>query len=105
MDWLPDDPAHILMSLDLDERLNPSVYKVNVENGKKQRVERHKLNIRRWMTDQQHAIRLGITRNFSTGNTRVYHRFDKSEDFEVLFKNEVGEKSKRPYSSNILLWR
>lgn len=50
--FLPDDPEHILIALDLDIANMPSVYKLNVNTGRRSRVTKGKLSIRDWMADR-----------------------------------------------------
>lgn len=57
--WLPDDPDHILVSVDFDTPLMDSVYKVNLNKRSRKRVQRPIGNIRSWGADQQGNIRFG----------------------------------------------
>ncbi len=56
---LPEDPEHILVSVDRDVPLHQSVYKANVYTGKLARVQRAKSSIDSWMADRQGVVRLG----------------------------------------------
>ena len=64
VNWLDDDPDHVLMSYTTRARISansnfnnasrhewPSVYKVKVKNGKGKLVEKHQEFITRWLTD------------------------------------------------------
>lgn len=86
IDILPDDPDHILMQLDYDTRAMPSVYKVNLNKARPVRIEKAKLNIRHWMTDQQNVVRVGRSRDFTNSLIKYYHRLAKNDEFEVLFQ-------------------
>jgi len=68
---LPNEPDHILLSLDLAKPNNPSVYKVNLLTGKRTVVKRYSSNIGGWYADQQGRIRLGV----GSDGTRVFYRF------------------------------
>lgn len=108
VDWLPDDPKHILMAIDVENPGKPSVYKVNINNGDTEIVEKSKNEIRTWMTDQQHNVRLGVTRNYRGGDTEVLLRVDN--DWETLFSyNAMSDKSIYPLGfaldPNILYYR
>ena len=95
VDWLPDDPGHILMAIDLDEAFSPSVYKVSVNDYGMQRIERAKRNIRTWISDQQGKVRLGISLNYSTGEQQVL--IEQEDDWEPLFEyNAMEEKGFYP---------
>ncbi|WJG10135.1 prolyl oligopeptidase family serine peptidase [Aliiglaciecola sp. LCG003] len=67
IDFLPDDPEHILIALDQDTVNLPSVYKVNIYSGEKTRIERGKRQVRDWLTDQQGRLRIGYFTNYKTG--------------------------------------
>ena len=51
--FLPDDPEHVLIELDLDVANLPSVYKINVNTGRKSRITKGKMSVRSWMADRQ----------------------------------------------------
>lgn len=54
IDLLPDEPNHILMSLDLKVSNQPDVYKLNLTNNRKRKfIYRGKSHIYNWMTDQR----------------------------------------------------
>lgn len=57
---LPEDPQHILVSVDRDMPLHQSVFKVDVYNGHMSRVQQYKGSVRSWMADRQGNVRLGI---------------------------------------------
>jgi dipeptidyl aminopeptidase/acylaminoacyl peptidase len=84
IDFLPDDPEHVMVEVDYDVPQKPSVYKVNIYTSKKSRIEKGKLDIRSWITDQQHQVRIGRARDFNTGEVTYYHRFSEDEDFTEL---------------------
>lgn len=88
IDWLPDDPKHILMQIDLDSYALPSVFKVNVYTKRKSRVERGKKDIRHWITDQQGVVRIGMSRIFDETVVTYLHRKDEDSKFDVLFEGD-----------------
>ncbi len=57
IDYMPDDPQYVLMSLDMERPGAFEVYRVNVETGSRKRVERARQNVRAWFTDRQHRVR------------------------------------------------
>jgi len=100
--FLPDDPDHILMVFQGDTRTRKSklmdtygadtadipfsVYKVNVTTRKMQRVERGSKKLRRWISDRQGKLRIGIG----------YQRKGKSGEnltIDLKIKNSTGKKS------------
>lgn len=86
IDFLPHDPEHILVEVDFDEPQKPSVYKVNVREGKQLRIERGKLSIRSWITDQQSQLRIGRAHDYTTGKITYFERKNKETDFRSLFQ-------------------
>lgn len=57
--YLPDDPEHILLSVDREVPLHQTVYKANVYTGKLKRVKRHSPNVRSWYADRAGNVRIG----------------------------------------------
>ncbi len=89
VDLLPDDPEHILIAVDFDVATEPSVYKLNIYTMKKNRIEKGKRRIRQWWTDQQSALRLGKTKGYEVGDTKIYIRDNAADDWRVLFEYDV----------------
>lgn len=102
IDFLPDDPEHVLISLDLDTPAVPSVYKLNIYTRKKTRIERGKRKIRRWMTDQQSNLRLGKAVNYNTGEVTIYVRDNNESKWRTLFEFDgMNGKSISPVGFDI----
>lgn len=62
VDWLPEDGRHVLLQLNEGSLQVPSVFKVNVETGRRERVHVHApmRHVRAWLTDASHRVRIGI---------------------------------------------
>lgn len=86
IDFLPDDPEHILIALDAKNANLPSVFKLNINTSKASKVENRKLRIRHWMTDQQGQVRLGHSVNYKTGIVEIFVREDNDQKWLTLFK-------------------
>lgn len=64
VDWLEDDPDHILMSFSEAEfEPYPDIFKVNVATGRKNRVKRASTGIEYWYTDDTGTPRIGRGQN------------------------------------------
>ncbi|MBL4870643.1 MAG: S9 family peptidase [Robiginitomaculum sp.] len=59
VDFLQDDPDHILMSFSDTNVFAPDIKKVNVKTGKYKTVKRGKKNIQQWYTDLRGEPRIG----------------------------------------------
>ncbi len=72
VDWLPQDPEHILIAIvgERDRPTGPAVYKVNVYDGQKTRIQRPYAGITNWLTDRQQRVRIGMRVGAET--TEVY---------------------------------
>ena len=92
IDYLDDDPEHVLIALDLDSPNMPSVYRLNIYNKRLQRIERGKRKIRSWMTDQQGNLRLGHAVDYKSGEAIVYVRNDQESDLRKLFEYNALEE-------------
>jgi dipeptidyl aminopeptidase/acylaminoacyl peptidase len=60
LDFLPDDPNHILMTVNTTSTVFPDVIKVDVNSGEIQTVQSSRDQIMRWMTDLRGRPRLGF---------------------------------------------
>ncbi|GMM67503.1 S9 family peptidase [Alteromonas sp. MTD1] len=108
IDWLPNDPDHILIALDAEVLGLPSVYKLNVNTGSVSRIERGKKKIRDWITDRQHNVRVGVSLDFESGERKVFLK--EGDDWRTLFEyNAMTEKGAYPLGfakdPNILYYR
>lgn len=67
--WLPDEPNHILMQIAREHRIFPSVYKININNNKMQRIRRYHSPILRWFADRQGELQfaLGVRPDMNIG--------------------------------------
>ena len=81
VDWLEDDPEHILMSYDEESNnVRPAIRKVNIATGKDRVVQRGLGNINRWYTDTQGEPRVGKGRRDDKDATPVMRIRDVAED-------------------------
>jgi len=59
LDFLPDDPDHILMTVDTTSTVFPDVIKVDVNSGDVQTIVPSRDHIMRWFSDEKGQPRLG----------------------------------------------
>ncbi|MCV2885746.1 S9 family peptidase [Aestuariibacter sp. AA17] len=85
INFLRDDPEHVLISIDLDEPHLPSVYKLNIYTKKMQRVEKGKRKIRDWTTDRQGNLRAGESLDYKSGEANIYVRKKPDSKWHKLF--------------------
>lgn len=55
----PDDPDHVLLSVDREVPLHQTVYKANVNTGRLTRVQKHSSDVRSWYADRAGNVRVG----------------------------------------------
>lgn len=58
VDYLPDDPDHVLIELDLNRNNNYELYTVDVRSGFKKIAMKERTGVLRWYTDYKSEIRL-----------------------------------------------
>lgn len=63
---LPDDPDHVLLSVDREVPLHQTVYKANVYTGRLKRVKKHSNSVRSWFADRAGNVRIGEHYNDKT---------------------------------------
>ena len=82
VDFLPDDPEHILMSYGALDPNKPGVHKVNLKTLKAKKVRQGGSYYQNWYTDLRHELRLGEGRKDLNGewnmtireaNTKKWH--------------------------------
>ena len=61
--WLPSDPKHIMVQVAREDRVNPSVYKLNIYNNKLKREQKFLGSIYRWYADDNGELRFATGRN------------------------------------------
>lgn len=82
IDFLEDDPDHILMAFSDTDQSQPDVQRVNVVTGRSKRVKRSRLNVQNWYTDSRGEPRVGqglVERNSAREEWRLTIR-DAEED-------------------------
>ena len=55
----PDDPDHVLISVDREMPLHQTVYQANINTGKLKRVKKHSSTVRSWYADKKGNVRVG----------------------------------------------
>ncbi len=93
IDWLRDDPQHVLISLRKPDRRRPSpgVYRLDVESGDLDREQRPHGKIGDWRTDGDGKVRLGIATE-KTQRT-IYGRIDPEGEWMRLASWDVWKES------------
>jgi len=91
VDWLEDDPEHILMAFSGQQfDAYPDIKKVNVATGKAKTVKRGISGIEYWMTDDNGVPRIGTGRYEGSGKRRmtIYNteldKWESNEDYPGL---------------------
>jgi dipeptidyl aminopeptidase/acylaminoacyl peptidase len=89
IDFLPNDPDHILMALNLDHWQYPDVYKINIasKRGKRKLIKRWQPNNEAWKVDRQSRIRLGFGIKEGRGFYRLLDL--KSKKWRRIWEYEI----------------
>lgn len=90
IDYLPNDPDHILMAIDISRPFEKSVFKVNLKEHRISRLIKGKKRIRDWITDRQGNPRIAISLNYDTGDRQIFLR-DEDDNYEELYAYNVSE--------------
>jgi dipeptidyl aminopeptidase/acylaminoacyl peptidase len=105
--WMRQDPEHILVQLNRDDRVRPSVYRLNIYTNELKRVRQSHDTIYRWYADPQGNLRFAVGyRNFEpvafsvSGNRAV--PVDVSHFADVYQPSVIGATSdgKRAYAGS-----
>lgn len=99
VDFLPEDPDHILLSVDTDLDLRSEVLRINVNTGRKKRVQTGRAGVQHWKTDHSGAIRLGygiLARGREKEEQWMLFRDPGKEKWQKAVRMEWYEKGYRP---------
>jgi dipeptidyl aminopeptidase/acylaminoacyl peptidase len=77
VDMLPNEPKHMLVEMDFDLDAEASVYRVNVETGRRKEIRKDLKGYQNWYTNQNSEIVYGAGYNGST--------------HKIMFKQPDGE--------------
>lgn len=90
--FLPDDPEHILVAIDLDVPNLPSVYKLNIYTRRKSRLEKGKMDIIDWMGDRQGKLRLGKALDYKSGEASIRVKIGDDDTWHKMFEYNAFEE-------------
>lgn len=93
VDFLPDDPKHILMQFNPDDPRLPRIYRVNVDNAQRGVIEGGEANVVDWTTDQQGRPRLGYALDDQKMLEQYLYRGPDEKKWEVLYTRPLSEGS------------
>ena len=99
VDFLEDDPDHILIAYDDQEIGMPSVYRVNIHTVSRTRIVYKKKMVDDWKSDHDHHIRYGIGSFERRGRqkTKAIYRKDINSDWVTLYEYDAV-KENAPFS-------
>jgi dipeptidyl aminopeptidase/acylaminoacyl peptidase len=86
VDWLPDDPEHVLLSLWEPGNNGAGVYKLNVNSGALAFAVQRKTGVSRWHADHRHVVRAGSGRVERQQRYVLYARASESDSFEKIIE-------------------
>ena len=93
IDWMPEDPDHILVSLDEDFDGRDEVRRVNVNTGS-YRIHRKSIDgVQHWVVDQSGEVRLGY--GYRLGESRMVFK-DAKGDWLTLDDTDWYQNGWRP---------
>ncbi|MCU4674861.1 prolyl oligopeptidase family serine peptidase [Catenovulum sp. 2E275] len=86
VDYLEDEPEHILMSIPGKMTgTEPSVYKLSINGSNRyETVQYAKEHVHDWITDQQHNVRIGIYREDT--HYKILEKSPTSDSFRTLWE-------------------
>ncbi|GMW05502.1 MAG: S9 family peptidase [Gammaproteobacteria bacterium] len=93
IDFLPDDPRHILMAFNPEDPRRPRLYQVDIRTDRRAQVAPGGDTIQRWMLDSKGRVRLAQGRNYSVNNAnlKTYYRATEKDDWTEIW--DEGQKN------------
>jgi dienelactone hydrolase len=87
VDMLPDEKDHILVAWDLEEENSPGVYRANLNSSRRRLEHRHIAGFSEWLTDRQHRVRVGVSRQ--EDRVTVHVRQADADNYQKLWSYRV----------------
>lgn len=87
IDMLPEDEDSFLIQLSGKFNGGVDVYRYDLNKKKLKMVKRHLENVRSWITDRTHNIRVGY--RYDDGTYSIIHRWSEDEDWKTLWSWDV----------------
>ncbi len=91
VDFLPDDPKHILMQFNPEDARLPRIYRVDVYTAQRGVVKGGESNVVDWKVDQQGRPRLGYALDDQKMLEQHLYRAPDQKKWEVLFSHPLAE--------------
>ena len=89
---IPNDPRHVLLSLDKRQLGAPDVYKLDIYNGEIEMVAGNPGFVRSWINDRQGRVRVGVGVSGTT-TIRIVHRLNPEDDWKILAEFDGAKDS------------
>ena len=84
--WLPDDPHNVVIQLDDDGDVYPSVFKLDVYSGARRLLQPQRSPVVSWMTDRTGVVRFGFGYKSAETSAVYITRADEKAPWRVLEK-------------------
>jgi dipeptidyl aminopeptidase/acylaminoacyl peptidase len=95
--WLPEDPRRVLVEIDDDRNIYPSVFALDVFSGGLTRVQRDRSPVTSWMTDRTGTVRFGYGYDGDTSAAQYVARASEDAPWKILQKFKRFEAT--PFSA------
>jgi len=91
VDFLPDDPKHILMQFNADRPGMPRIYRVDVYTALRGVIEGGQPNVVDWTTDQQGRPRLGYALDDQQMQEQYLYQGPEQKKWEVFWTHALSD--------------
>lgn len=91
VDLLPADPQHVLLAMNSEIESRPNLYRVNIGNDHRTKIESGRSWIQSWLLDQQGRVRLAQGFDVEGGidaSYRTFHRSDPAADWQRIWDED-----------------
>ncbi len=89
VDFLPNDPKHILMQFNPQDPSNPRLYRINVYSDQRGVVTSGKEGIIDWNVDQQGQPRIGVGYSDTDMTRKLFHRTPDAREWELVSEEPI----------------
>lgn len=98
VDFLPDDPRHVLMAFNAEDPSQPRLYRVEIYKDQQVQVEPGRTNIQWWLQDNQGRVRIAQGRALDEvdAETATYYRASEKEEWKKIWDEKQRDAAFNP---------
>lgn len=90
IDWMPEDGHHVLAQVALEGGVQPAVFRIDVDNGRRQMVVAPRRHVMHWLADRQQRVRVAVWQR--DDDLQVQARDTEEGDWRTLWSFKLHSR-------------